>query len=190
MPTSSCPSGRLEPPAATRGQGKEMRRAACTPRASKARSHTAKRCRCRPSGPGATLCVHPGSGCLAARVTWAKGGVEVGGAQVLAGRHGDDHLPHGMPRTGAGLAVAPCSASRAPRGLTTLTAGLARGPSTTGAAGHLRLLGRLHTGPGRESAPGVVSNVRQPGVKRDLQTGRSVQGTNGGRGSKDGAMQR
>ena len=51
------------------------------------------------------------------------------GAQVLAGRHGDDHLPHGMPRTRAGLAVAACSASRAHGGLTTLNAGLARGPS-------------------------------------------------------------
>ena len=120
-----------------------------------------------------------------------KGGFEVGVAQVLAGRHGDDHLPDGRTRIGAGLAVAPYGAFRAPRGLTALTAGLARGPSTTGAAGRLaRLLGRLHIAPGRESAPGVVANVRQPGVKRYLQTGRSVPGTNGGRGSTDGAMQR
>ena len=114
----------------------------------------------------------------------------MGGAQVLAERHGDDHLPHGMARTGAGLVVAPCSASRAPRALTVLTAGLARGPSTTGASGRLALLlGRLHTGPGRESAPAVVSNVRRARMERDLQTGRSVQGTNGERGSKDGTMQ-
>ena len=119
-----------------------------------------------------------------------QGRVEVSGAQVLAGRHGDDHLPHGMPRTGASLAVAPCNATQAPRGLTALTAGLARGPSTTGAAGRLALLlGRLHTGQGRKSPPGVVSNVRRLGVTRDLQTGRSVQATYGGRGSEDGAMQ-
>ena len=129
------------------GQGKEMGSAACTPRASKARSHTAERCRCRPSGPDATLCVQAGSGCLAARVTRDKGGVEVGGAQVLAGRHGDDHLPHGMRSTGDGLAVAPYSASIAPRGLVALTPGLARGPSTTGAEGRLApLLRRLHRG--------------------------------------------
>ena len=115
----------------------------------------------------------------------------MGSAQVLAGPHGDHHLPHGMPRTGVGLEVAPFSASQAPRGLTALTTGLARGPSTTIATGRLALLlGRLHKGPGRESAPGVVPNLRRPGVKRDLQTRRGVQGTNGGRGSKDGAMQR
>ena len=74
MPTSSCPLGRLEPPMTTMGQGKEMRRAAYTPRASKARSHTAEQCRCRPSGPPNTLCVQAGSGCLAARVTRLGGG--------------------------------------------------------------------------------------------------------------------
>ena len=75
-----------------------------------------------------------------------QGGVEVGGAQVVAGRHGDDHLPHGMPRIGAGLAVTPGRASRAPRALTALTAGLARGLSTTGASGRLALLlALLHT---------------------------------------------
>ena len=36
----------------------------------------------------------------------------------------------------------------------------------------------LHTGPRRELAPGVVAKVRRPGVKRYLQAGRSVQGTN------------
>ena len=48
-----------------------MQRSACTPGASKARSHTAERCRCRPSGPGTTLCVEAGSGWLAARLTRA-----------------------------------------------------------------------------------------------------------------------
>ena len=75
----------------------------------------------------------------------------MGGAQVLAGGHGDDHLPHGIPRTGAGVVLAPCSASRTPRGLTALIAGLAQGPSTPGAAGRLALLlGCPHTGPGRQ----------------------------------------
>ena len=61
----------------------------------------------------------------------------------------------------------------------------------TGAAGCLALLlGPLHTLVRREPPPGVVPDVRRPGVKRDLQTGRSVQGTNGGRGSKGGTMQR
>ena len=129
MPTSSCPSGRLEPPMTTMGQGTEMPRVPCTPRASKAMSHTVERCRCRPSGPGGTFSVQAGSGCLGARVTRSKGGVEVGGVQVLAGRHGDDHLPHGMPRTRAGLAMAPCNASGAPRAVTKLAAALARGPS-------------------------------------------------------------
>ena len=110
-----------------------------------------------------------------------QGGIEVGGAQVLAGRHGDDHLPHGMPRTGAGLAVAPGRASRKPQALTALTAGLARGLSTTGASGRRALLlRRLHTGSGNESASVAVPNVRHPSVEQDLQTGRSVQGTNGG----------
>ena len=86
--------------------------------------------------------------------------------------------------------MAPCRASRAPRALTALTAGVARGPSTTGPSGRLALLpGLLHTGPGLESASAVVPNVRQPHVERDLQTGRSVQGTNGEWGSKDGTMQ-
>ena len=58
----------------TMGQGKEMHTAPCTPRAYKASSHTAERCRCRPSGPGATLCVHAGSGCLEARLTRTRDG--------------------------------------------------------------------------------------------------------------------
>ena len=92
-----------------------------------------------------------------------KGGVEVGGTQVLAGRHGVDHLPRCMPRTRAGLAPAPCRASRALRALTALTARLPWGPSTTGAPGRLALpLGRLHMGPGRESALAVVPNVGDP----------------------------
>ena len=98
---------------------------------------------------------------------------------------------HGMPRTVAGLAVAPCRASGAPRALTALNAGLARGPSTTAASGRLALLlGLLHMGPGLESAPGMVPNVRRPRVEQDPQTGRSVQGTNGEWGSKDETMQR
>ena len=74
--------------------------------------------------------------------------------------------------------MAPRSASRAHGGLTALTAGLARGLSTTGAAGRLALLlGHLHTLVRCEPPPGVVPDVRQTSVKRDLQTGRSVQGT-------------
>ena len=37
-------------------------------------SHTAVRCRCRPSGPGGTFWVQAGSGCLAATVTRSRGG--------------------------------------------------------------------------------------------------------------------
>ena len=74
MPTSSCPAGRLDPPRSTMGQGKEMRRVPCTPRDSNSMSHTALRCRCRPSGPGGTCWVQAGSGCLAARVTRSRGG--------------------------------------------------------------------------------------------------------------------
>ena len=46
----------------------------CTPRDSNSMSHTALRCRCRPSGPGGTCWVQAGSGCLAARVTRSRGG--------------------------------------------------------------------------------------------------------------------
>ena len=46
----------------------------CTPRDSNTMSHTALRCRCRPSGPGGTCWVQAGSGCLAARVTRSRGG--------------------------------------------------------------------------------------------------------------------
>ena len=74
MPPSSCSSGRLEPPMTTMGQGKAMRRMPYTPRASKVMSHTAERCRCRPSGPGGILCVQAGSGCLGARVTRSREG--------------------------------------------------------------------------------------------------------------------
>ena len=83
-----------------------MRRVPCSPRDSKTMSHMAERCRCRPSGPGGTFCVQAGFGCLGARVTRSRGELGVGGAQVLASRHGDDHLPQRMPRTGAGLVVA------------------------------------------------------------------------------------
>ena len=69
MPTSSRPWGTMT----TMGQGKKMRRAACTPRAFKARSHAVERCRFRPLGLGATLCLQAGSGCLRARVTRARG---------------------------------------------------------------------------------------------------------------------
>ena len=54
--------------------GAEMRRVPCTPRDSKTMSHTAERCRCRPSGPGGTFCVQDGSGCLGGRVTPSRGG--------------------------------------------------------------------------------------------------------------------
>ena len=81
--------------------------------------------------------------------------------------------------------MAPYRASRAPRVLSALNAGLAWGPCTTVTSGRLPLLlGLLHTGPGLESAPAVVPNVRRPRVERDLQTGRSVQGTNGEWGAK------
>ena len=135
MPTSTCPSGRLGPPLTTMGQGKEMRRVPCVPRDFKTMSHTAERCRCRPSGPDGTFWVQAGSGCLAARVTRSRGELGVGLAQVVAGRNGHDHLARHMPRTGAGLATGACRTSRAPRALTARTAGLARGPSTTGASG-------------------------------------------------------
>ena len=46
----------------------------CTPRDSNTMSHTALRCRYRPSGPGGTCWVQAGSGCLAARVTRSRGG--------------------------------------------------------------------------------------------------------------------
>ena len=46
----------------------------CTPRDSNTMSHTALRCRCRPSGPGGTCWVQAGSGCLAAKVTPSRGG--------------------------------------------------------------------------------------------------------------------
>ena len=58
----------------TMGQGKVMRRVPCTPRDSKTMSHTAERCRCRPSGPEGTFCVQAGSGCLRAIVTRSGGG--------------------------------------------------------------------------------------------------------------------
>ena len=51
-----------------------MRKVPCTPRYSKTMSHTAVRCRCRPSGPGGTCWVQAGSGCLAARLTRSRGG--------------------------------------------------------------------------------------------------------------------
>ena len=82
-----------------------------------------------------------------------------------------------MPRTGAGLAANPYRTSRAPPTLTAPAAGLARGPSTTAASERLAVL-LWQSGPGLEPAPGVVPNVRRPRVERDLQTGRSVQGTN------------
>ena len=46
----------------------------CTARDSNTMSHTALRCRCRPSGPDGTCWVQAGSGCLAARVTRSRGG--------------------------------------------------------------------------------------------------------------------
>ena len=95
-----------------------------------------------------------------------------------------------MPPTGAGLAAAPRNASRAHGGLTAPTAGVARGPSRNGAAGRLPLLaGHLHTLVRRDPPPGVVADAWRPGIKQDLQTGTSVQRTNGARGSKDGTMQ-
>ena len=63
-----------------------------------------------------------------------QGWLGVGLAQVVAGRYGDGHLARRMARTGACLAAGPCRTSRAPRALTAGTAGLAGGPSTTGAS--------------------------------------------------------
>ena len=90
-----------------------------TPRDSKTMSHTALRCRCRPSGPGGTCWVQAGSGCLAARVTRSRGGgVGVGLAQLVAGPHGHHHLARHMPRGSAGLASGASRTSIAPRALT------------------------------------------------------------------------
>ena len=173
MPTSSCPAGRLDPPRSTMGQGKEMRRVPCTPRDSNSMSHTALRCRCRPSGPGGTCWVQAGSGCLAARVTRPKGGVVVGAAQLVAGRLGHHHLARHMPPGGAGLAAS--RTSRALRPLTAHTAGLAWCPSTAGACGLVATgafggLGVLlrQSGPGLVLALGVVPNIRRPSGERDL----------------------
>ena len=105
----------------------------------------------------------------------------MGLAQVVAGRHGDDHLARHMPRTGAGLAAGACRTSKALRALTARTAGLARGPSTTGASGPVAtgasgpvFLGQ--SGPGLVLAPGVVPNVRPPREEQHLQPRGSVQG--------------
>ena len=183
MRTSSCSAGRLAPPLTTMGQGKEIRKGPCTPRDSKTMSHTALRCRYRPSGPGGTCWVQAGSGYLAARVTRSTGGVGVGVAQLVAGRHGHHHLARHMPRGGAGLAAS--RTSRAPQPLTAHTAGLARRLSTTGACGLVAtgafgglgvLLGR--SGPRLVLALGVVPNIRRPRGERDLQMWGSVQGTN------------
>ena len=183
MPTSSCPAGKLGPPLTTMGQGKEMRKVPCTPRDSNTMSHTALRCRCCPSGPGGTCWVQAGSGCLAARVTRSRGGVGVGVAQLVAGRHGHQHLARHMPCGGAGLAAS--RTSRAPRPLTTHTAGLARRPSSAGACGLVAtgafgglgvLLGQ--SGPGLALALGVVPNIRQPSGERDMQMWGGVQSTN------------
>ena len=46
----------------------------CTPWDSTASSHTPETCFSRLSGPGASFCYQVGSGCLAAKVTRAKGG--------------------------------------------------------------------------------------------------------------------
>ena len=190
MPTMSCALGKMEPPMTTMGQGKEMRRVPCTPRDSKTMSHTAERCRCRPPGPGGTFCVQAGSGCLEARVTRSKGGLRWAVPKSSRDGMGMTTSRAACPARELFSLWEPCRASRAPRALTALTAGLARGPSTTGASGRLALLLRaLHKGPGLESAPGVVPNVRRPRVERDLHTRRSVQGTNGEWGSKDGTMQ-
>ena len=109
----------------------------------------------------------------------------MGLAQVVAGRHGHDHLARHRPRGGAGLAAGACRTSRVPRALTAHTAGLARGPSTTGASGPVATgaSGRLavllgQSGPGLVLAPGVVPNIRRPRKERDLQMRGSVQGTN------------
>ena len=147
-----------------------MRRMPFTPWDSKTMSHTAERSRCRPSGPGGTFGVQAGSGCLWARVTRSRGGVSVGLAQVVAGRHGDDHLARHNPGTGAGLAAVACQTSGAPRAFTARTAGLARGPSTTGASGPVAvLLGQ--SGPGLVLAPGVVPNVWRPRVDGTYRRG-------------------
>ena len=95
----------------------------CTPRYSNTMSHTALRCRCRPSGPGGTCWVQAASGCLAARVTRSRGGVSVGVAQLVAGRHGHHHLARRMPRGGAGLAASRTSKALRPS-LRTLPASL------------------------------------------------------------------
>ena len=145
----------------------------CTPRDSNSMSHTALRCRCRPSGPGGTCWVQAGSGCLAAKVTRSRGGVVVGVAQLVAGRLGHHHLARHMPLGGAGLPAS--RTSRALRPLTAHTAGLAWCPSTAGACGLVATgafggLGVLlrQSGPGLVLALGVVPNIRRPSGERDL----------------------
>ena len=124
------PWRRTWPRSLTPRQGKEMRRSACTPGVPKAMSQTAERCRCRPSGLGATRCVQAGSGCQAARVTRAKGG-----STWAVPKSPRD----GMGTTTSRMAACPCLALELallrPLALIpecTLTAGLAQGLSTTG----------------------------------------------------------
>ena len=146
----------------TMGQGKEMRRVPCTHRDSKTM--------CRPSGPCGTFWVQAGSGCLAAMVTRSRGG-----SVWASPKSSRDSMGTATSRAtcpGAGLAAGACRTSRSPR---PLTAGLARGPSTTGASGPVAtgasgpvavLLGQ--SGPGLVLAPGVVPNVRRPREERHL----------------------
>ena len=69
-----------------------------------------------------------------------------------------------MPRTGAGLAVAPCSVSRAPQGLGARTAALARGPSTTSAAPRSATRALAH---GAGARIGARCGAQRPATRRE-----------------------
>ena len=134
MPTRSCPAGRLGPTLTTMGQGKEMRKVPCTPHDSTTMSHTAVRCRRRPSGPGGTCRVQAGSGCLTARVTRSRGGSVWASPNSSRDGMGTTTLRATCP-VAVLASLPPERPERRNPSLRTLPASLAWRPSTTGACG-------------------------------------------------------
>ena len=179
------PLGKVGPPRDHHGAGERDVEGALHPPGLQDHVPMAERRRCRPSGSGGTFWVQARSGCLAARVTWSRGGLVWAWPKSSGDGMGTTTSRATCPAGGAGLAAGACRTSIPPRALTAHTAGLARGPSTPGASRPVAtgtcgpvavLLGQ--SGPGLVPAPGVAPNVRRPRGEQHLQMRGCVQGTN------------
>ena len=171
MPTSVCPLGRLEPPLTARRQRKGMQMQPLGPHGQLPRGG---KMLLPPVGAGRELLLpgrlwlpsgqgDPGHG----------GGVDVGGANVLTRRHGDNQVAPGpapTPPTRACLAVISGTSFRSFGLLGSVSSGPRLGPAPGSCGPLAALTGNLHTMMRAELLAPMVAHLQGPRVEWHLET--------------------